>query len=122
VRPGVTAADLVASGNTANDVPLALADLADSQAAADKINGVNYTEFLALTASAIGSQSAEVTNAADIQADVVAQARSLRASLSGVSLNEEAVHLIEFQRAYEAMARMTTVLNEMTETILTILR
>ena len=122
LRPGVTADDLVASDNTANDVPLALADLADSQAAADKINGVNYTEFFALTTTAIGSQSMEVANAADAQADVVAQARSLRASVSGVSLNEEAVQLIEFQRAYEAMARMTTVLNEMTETILTILR
>jgi flagellar hook-associated protein 1 FlgK len=121
-NPALTAADLVASGATANDVALGLAQLAYSQDAADKINGVNYTEYFALTAGSIGSQSFEVTQAADVQADVVAQARSLRTAVSGVSLDEEAVQLIEFQRAYEAMARMTNVLNEMTETIISILR
>jgi flagellar hook-associated protein 1 len=122
VRPGLTAADLVASDNIANDVPLALAQLAYSQAAADKVDGVNYTEFFAITASSIGSETFAARQAADVQADVVAQSRSLRAKASGVSLDEEAVQLIEFQRAYEAMARMTSVLNEMTETILSILR
>jgi flagellar hook-associated protein 1 FlgK len=120
LSPGLTAGDLVASRNTANDVALGLAQLAYSQAAADKIDGVNYTEFFSLTASSIGSESMEAGQAADVQADVVAQARSLRAAVSGVSLDEEAVHLIEFQRAYEAMARMTSVLNEITETIMAI--
>jgi flagellar hook-associated protein 1 FlgK len=120
VRPGVTAGDLVASDNAANDIPLTLAGLSNSQNAADRINGLNYTEFFAMTASAVGSQTVEATAQADVQADVVAQARSLRANVSGVSLNEEAVQLIEYQRAYEAMARLTSVLNEMTETILTI--
>jgi flagellar hook-associated protein 1 FlgK len=57
-----------------------------------------------------------------VQAGVLEQARSIRTRLSGVSLDEEAISLMEFQRAYEATARMTTVLNEMTETIVNLLR
>ncbi|MEJ7607202.1 MAG: flagellar basal body rod C-terminal domain-containing protein [Bryobacteraceae bacterium] len=46
---------------------------------------------------------------------MVAQARSLRSEASGVSLDEEAVKLIEFQRAYQASARMVSILDEMTQ-------
>jgi flagellar hook-associated protein 1 FlgK len=119
---GLTASDLVAAGTSANSVPLSLAQLATSQSPADKIDGVNYTEFFAQTVSFVGAQASQATQAASTQADIVAQARELRARVSGVSLDEEAVQLVEFQRAYEAMARMTNVLNEMTQTILTIVR
>jgi flagellar hook-associated protein FlgK len=46
----------------------------------------------------------------------------LRTNASGVSLDEEAVQLVAYQRAYEATARLAAVLNEMTEVILTVLR
>jgi len=50
------------------------------------------------------------------------QARAMRDEVSGVSLDEEAVHLIEFQRAYQASARLITVLNELTEITINLLR
>jgi flagellar hook-associated protein 1 FlgK len=118
----LSASELVASSSTANDIALSLAGLANSQAAADKLDGLNYTAYFAQIVSRVGSASFENGKAADVQADILAQAKALRASVSGVSLDEEAVKLIEYQRSYEAMARMSTVLNEMTETILTILR
>lgn len=41
-----------------------------------------------------------------------------RESLSGVSLDEEAVNLIQFQRAFQGSARFITVVNELMDTIL----
>jgi flagellar hook-associated protein FlgK len=35
-----------------------------------------------------------------------------------VNLDEEAIALLEFQRAYEAAAKMVATLDEMTETVL----
>jgi len=38
-----------------------------------------------------------------------------------VSLNEEAEHLVAFQRAYEATSKMIGVLNSLTETLINII-
>jgi flagellar hook-associated protein 1 FlgK len=43
---------------------------------------------------------------------VVAQAEALRDQISGVSLDEEAMQLMKFQRAYEASARFFTVVDQ----------
>jgi flagellar hook-associated protein 1 FlgK len=52
----------------------------------------------------------------------VAQAKSQRNQLSGVSLDEEAMVLVEFQRAYQANSRLLTVLDELTQETINILR
>ena len=40
-----------------------------------------------------------------------------RASVSGVSVDEETANLVKFQHAYEASAHVITVLNQMLDTI-----
>ena len=45
-----------------------------------------------------------------------AQVTAFRDQISGVSLDEEALNLMQYQRAYEASARMVTVLDEMLQT------
>jgi flagellar hook-associated protein 1 FlgK len=122
VAPGLAPRDLVAAGTSANDIALALAGLDDSQGAPDKIDGINYTAFFAEVARGIGRKAAQASKAANVQEDVAIQARALRTNASGVSLDEEAVQLVAYQRAYEATARLAAVLNEMTEVILTVLR
>jgi len=122
VPAGLTSDDFVASDATANDVPLALAQLANSTSAADKVDGLNYIEFFAATMGGVGADLADATDAADVQADILAQARSIRTRISGVSLDQEAINLLEFQRAYQATAQLTTVLNSMTESLINILR
>jgi flagellar hook-associated protein 1 FlgK len=85
---------------------------------ADRIDGASYSEFYGGMASRIGSQLEEAKNGEQVQQSLVAQAKDLRQQLSGVSLNEEATILIEFQRAYQANARFLTVLDQLTlETI-----
>jgi flagellar hook-associated protein 1 FlgK len=43
---------------------------------------------------------------------------ALRDQVSGVSLDEEAMHLLKFQRAYEANARFFSVIDQTLEMLL----
>jgi flagellar hook-associated protein 1 FlgK len=49
------------------------------------------------------------------------QAQTLRQQNSGVSLDQEAANLISFQRAYQANAKMLTVLDGLTDTLMNII-
>jgi flagellar hook-associated protein 1 FlgK len=51
-----------------------------------------------------------------------AQTRALRDQTSGVSLDEQAVMLLRFQKNYQAVARYLTTLNDIAETTITMLR
>jgi flagellar hook-associated protein 1 FlgK len=57
-----------------------------------------------------------------IQSSLSIQARQLRDDISKVNLDEEAIALLEFQRAYEAAARMVMTLDQMTEVALGMIR
>src|ERR1051326_6344072 len=46
------------------------------------------------------------------------QLQSLRQSMSGVSIDEESVQILQFQRAYQASARIIKTVDELTQTIL----
>lgn len=52
------------------------------------------------------------------QAAIIAQATAQRDAVSGVSLDEEAINLMQYQKAYEAAARFIRVADEMTQTII----
>jgi flagellar hook-associated protein 1 FlgK len=52
----------------------------------------------------------------------VALARAHRAEISGVSLNEEAVRLVQYQQAYQAVGKLIQVLDGLSETLLEMIR
>lgn len=68
--------------------------------------------------SRLGISAAEAEALATNQSLLVTQLTSNRESLGGVSLDEEAANMIRFQRAYEASARMITVMDEMLDRII----
>jgi flagellar hook-associated protein 1 FlgK len=53
---------------------------------------------------------------------LVTQAQKQRADATGVSLDKEAAKLLQFQQAYQAVGKMVSVLNSLTDTVLNILR
>jgi flagellar hook-associated protein 1 FlgK len=63
-------------------------------------------------------KSAETDIAA--QQLVLSQLESQRNAVSGVSIDEEAVNLLRFQRGFEAAARFLRVADEVTQTILSL--
>jgi len=105
----------------ANGIPLALSQLTTPLQGADKIDGLSYTEFYGGLASRVGSQLSDATNLQEVQQGLLAQARNLRQQVSGVSLDEEAAILVEFQRAYQANSKFMTVLDQLTQTTINLI-
>jgi flagellar hook-associated protein 1 FlgK len=118
VDPSVTPDQLTAADPgpppVSNGVPLALSALSDGTDSADQVDGVSYSEFFGSMASQIGSALNNATNQQTVQQSAVAQAQNLRQQISGVSLDEEATILVQFQRAYDANSRLISVLDQIT--------
>jgi flagellar hook-associated protein 1 len=111
VNPNMTAAQLVASSATSSN---GTADqLAQLGSAADPTLGMGYTDFYAGIASDIGTQETAASSNQSTQQDLLTQAQNTRSQLSGISLNQEAAQLIQFQQAYEASAQTVTAINNM---------
>lgn len=56
------------------------------------------------------------------QQNIVAQLSNIRESISGVSLDEETTKMIEFQKAFDASARLIRTADEMFDTVLSLKR
>jgi flagellar hook-associated protein 1 len=126
VDPTITPDSLAATDPgppyVSNGIALRLSALAAPQADADKIDGFSFTEYYGVLAGRVGRDMSDAQTNQQVQQSLVAQAKDLRQQASGVSLDEEATILIQFQRAYQANARMITVLDQMTEALINILR
>jgi flagellar hook-associated protein 1 FlgK len=88
----------------------------------DSMNGQSVSEFFT---SMVGQIAAESKAAQDnyAAADVVVQTlESERQSISGVSLDEEAIHMIMFQRAFQGASRYVNVVDQMLDEILNLVR
>ncbi|MBS1809339.1 MAG: flagellar hook-associated protein FlgK [Acidobacteria bacterium] len=73
-----------------------------------------YGSIVAEAGQAVKTAEDELTT----QSAILAQTQAQRDSISGVSLDEEAINLLQYQKAYEAAARFLKVADEMTQTIL----
>jgi flagellar hook-associated protein 1 FlgK len=105
-----------------NGVPLALAALAAPTQDADRVNGLSFSQFYGQTAGRVGNLLNDANNNSDVQQSLLTQAKSLRQQYQGVSLDEEATVLMQFQRAYQATAKYLTVLDQLTQTAIDILK
>ncbi len=70
----------------------------------------------------IGSVTNRAVKTMESQRNIMQQLGNLRESISGVSLDEETTKMIEFQKAYDASARLIRVADEMFDTILNLKR
>ncbi len=122
LNPSITTANLAAiqpgPPTVANGIPSQLSQLANPTNAADMLNGLSYTDFYGNVASNVGSQASNASTAQASDTDLLNQAQSMRAQLSGVSLNDQAAKLLEFQQAYQASAQVITTINNMTQTLM----
>ncbi|MBZ5581687.1 MAG: flagellar hook-associated protein FlgK [Acidobacteriia bacterium] len=126
IDSGVTADRLAAIDPgppaAANGIPLRLSSLASPESAEDEIGGASFAGFYGQMAARAGSELSAARDDEQVQQSAVAQAQSLRQQMSGVSLDEEAMILVEFQRAYQANSRLISVLDQLTEETINILQ
>lgn len=118
-NPSLIAASQVANGPGDGSNALAIAALQRDPLAGGAAPGRptidgQYQEL----ATAIGNAAATAKNDADNQQVVVSHLHERQAQIAGVSLDEEAAHLISYQRAYEAAARALTVFDSMLDKLI----
>ncbi|MCC7155776.1 MAG: flagellar hook-associated protein FlgK [Bryobacterales bacterium] len=109
-------ASVAAPGGNGN--ALALADLANAK----PLNGFTFAAFYGTVASQVGSAVEHSEDQANVQQGLLTQAQSLRDEFSRVNLDEEAVTLVEFQRSYQAVGQLIKALDDMTQTVIGLLR
>ena len=84
------------------------------------LNGgtATFGQFYTALVSDIGSELQTARLNASHQSDMSASLMAYRESISGVSLEEEMVRLIQYQHAFEAAAQLINVADEMLETVI----
>lgn len=82
----------------------------------------SFDDFYNSKVGEIGLMSQRANSALENQKNSLDQLKNFRESISGVSLDEEAAKMIEYQKSYEASARMIKVADEMFDTILSLKR
>jgi flagellar hook-associated protein 1 FlgK len=105
-----------------NGIPLALAQLENPSSAADETNGKSYTAAFGDLATQAGNLVNSATEEQSVAQSALTQAQNLLQQKSGVDLNQQAVTLVEYQRAYEANAEMITVLNQLVQDTINMLQ
>lgn len=80
------------------------------------VSSQTVTDFYSRLVGGIGSNVQQTKIALEAQQITMRQLEDKRAAYSGVSLDEEAANMIRFQRAFQAAARVISVIDELTNT------
>ncbi|HWU43735.1 MAG TPA: flagellar hook-associated protein FlgK [Bdellovibrio sp.] len=70
----------------------------------------------------VGAMAQRANKAQESQKNVMNQLTNIRESVSGVSLDEETTKMVEFQKTYDASARLIKTADEMFDTVLNLKR
>jgi flagellar hook-associated protein 1 FlgK len=107
--PNAVAAGVAGKGQLDGSLALDMAELSASTSGAD----ANYRAYIV----ALGVDSQTTQHRSNIQNQTTDQIDNARLAQSAVNVDEEMVNLVQFQRAYEASARVMTTIDQMLETL-----
>jgi flagellar hook-associated protein 1 FlgK len=114
--PTVTSAQLgLASATASNGVANDLAALPGSTAAGDQIGGQSAEGLFGSIAASVGQQLSDANAASTADQETLTGAQATRQQQSGVSLDQEAVNVTDYERSYEASAQVVSILDQLTE-------
>lgn len=82
------------------------------------LDGRSITDYWRDTVQEIGSATRQARSTADASTVVRESLENQRAAVSAVSLDEEAINLLNYQRMYQAAARIVSTADEMFQTLL----
>jgi flagellar hook-associated protein 1 FlgK len=114
----------IAAAQTAADLP---GDNTNAQAIAGLVNqnfvaNTDPVSFYSNIVSTAGADSQSATTYVSFETSMVNQLESQRQSTSGVNLDEEAVNMVQYQKSYEAAAKMISVASYLLETLMGIIQ
>ncbi|MFI5102184.1 MAG: flagellar hook-associated protein FlgK [Terriglobales bacterium] len=97
-------------GTSGSNGNLAVLSAVHDQAVA---NGQTATDFYSNIVFQVGSAASNTSADADSSNLILQQLQDQRGSISGVSLDEEAANLVQYQTAYQAAARVVSTVNSL---------
>jgi flagellar hook-associated protein 1 FlgK len=115
----------IAAGNVPNSpgdnrALLRIADLQDAKIFEDGKS--NFMDFAASIVGGLGVEVRSVNENFETQKGLVDQLNVMREQTAGVSLDEEGINMIKFQKSFDASAKMIQVADQMLETVLNLKR
>ena len=99
-----------------NGTELTLAGLDSSSPG--PVGGQGFTQYFSSLTASVGNAVNNANTSSTAQSQLVAQAKSLQQQVSGVSLDAEAVQLVQLQSASQAASKVVTVIDSMTQSLL----
>lgn len=99
-----------------NDNAVALSNLQTT--AIPVLSNLTFAEYYGAIGSNVGADSAQAQNDQTTQQQLLSQAQTLRSNISGVSLDQEATLMTEYQQSYDAISKLMTVLQGVVQTVL----
>ncbi|HEY3315691.1 MAG TPA: flagellar hook-associated protein FlgK [Bacillota bacterium] len=120
VNPALTSNNIAAASaaNSPGDGANALLLAAVKSTATPALGGASPDDYFRAIIGQVGLDTRETTRIAEGQALLAKQIANQRDSLSGVSLDEEMVNMMKYQHAYQAAAKLMTVVDEMLDTLI----
>jgi flagellar hook-associated protein 1 FlgK len=91
-------------------------------AASDLLNGTSINDHYARTTTNVAVAGATALDQVESQQAVLGALQTQKDSISGVSLDEEALELLKFERAYQGAARYVTTVDRLLEELMALLR
>jgi flagellar hook-associated protein 1 FlgK len=105
--------DFAGVGDNTNS--LAIAEINDL---INLVDGASFTDYYNGVIGILGSQAQTNDRLVSNQALLLQQLDSQKAEISSVSIDEETINMIQYQRAFEGAARVSATLDSMIETII----
>jgi flagellar hook-associated protein 1 FlgK len=113
---------VTADGTSSNGVATELANITNSTDPADLMSdGQTFIGFYGQLAGQAGSDASQAATDLQTQQNLTTQAQNQRAQASGVSLNDQAAQLMSLQQAYQATARVITILSSLSQTVVNLI-
>ena len=112
----IAAASAGAPGGNGN--ALAVANIANQPI----LGGSTITQAYGNLAGQVGQDVANAQQEQTTQKNLVDQVQQQRTSASGVSLDAEAAQLLQMQQAYQAVGQLVTTLNQLTQTVINMVK
>jgi flagellar hook-associated protein FlgK len=124
IAVALTDGQKIAASNSASGLPgnnvnaLALANL--QQKSISALGNTTLNGYYQTTAAGVGSEAQQASQDLDAQQTVQSQLEAHWSEVSGVSLDEELVNMMTYQRAFEASSRVVVMADELMQTILSL--
>ena len=126
MKVAITDPKAIAASSTAVGVPgnnqnaQIIANLADTKIIAG--NTLSPIDYYSNIVSASGTDAQSANTYVKFQTSLVNQLETQRQSTSGVSLDQEAANLVQFEKSYQAAAKMISIGSDLLDTIIGIVK